>query len=57
MAKNGEGPYECPTVGMQLGGGDVHVGQERTLEGSERQSKPEPLKNGGVNEAEGAFEV
>jgi len=35
IAKNGENPYEHPTVRMQLGGGDVHLGQERALEESE----------------------
>jgi len=57
VAKNDKGPHERPTVGMQLGGGDVHFGQEHALEGSERYPKSEPSKGGGVNEAEGALGV
>jgi len=42
---------------MQLGGGNIHLGQKCALEGSKGQSKPQSSKDGGVDEAEGAFGI
>jgi len=42
---------------MQLGGGNIHLGQKYALEGSKGQLKPQSSEDGGVNEAEGAFGI
>jgi len=45
-------PHECPAVGMELGRGDVELGQQLPLETSERKPKFHFLKQRGVDEAE-----
>ena len=51
-AKDLECPHECPAVGMELGRGDVELGQQLPLEASERKPKFHFLEQCGVDEAE-----
>ena len=51
-AKNLERPHECPAVGMELGGGDVELGQQLPLEVSERKPKFHLLEQRGIDETE-----
>ena len=47
-----ESPYERPAVGMELGGGDVELGEELPFKASEGKPKFHLLEQGGVYEAE-----
>ena len=47
-----ENPYERPAVGMELGGGDVELGEKLPFKASEGKPKFHLLEQGGVYEAE-----
>ena len=51
-AKNLKTPYECPAVGVELGGGCVDLCEEFPLEGRERQAHPNAFKYRLVHEKE-----
>ena len=51
-ANNLVSPDERPTVGMELGGGYVELGQELPLKACEGKPKLDLLEHSGVNEAE-----
>jgi len=52
IAQNVEGPYEGPTVGMQLGRGHVDLCEQRALEPRKWQAKLDPLEDGRIHEEE-----
>ena len=47
-----EGPYERAAVGMELGGGDVELGEKLAFKASEGKPKFHLLEKGGVHKAE-----
>ena len=52
-AENLETPYECPAVGMELGGGCVNFSKEFPLKGCEWEVHPNAFKHHLVHEEEG----
>ena len=52
VAKDGESPHKSPTVGMQLGRGNVHFGEQLPLGASEGEVLPNAFENGLVEEEE-----
>ena len=52
-AENLKTPYKCPTVGMELGGGYVNLGEEFPLEGREWEAHPDAFEHRLVHEEEG----
>ena len=51
--KNLKTPHECPTVGMELGGGSVDFSKKLPFEGSERETHSYALEHRLVHEEEG----
>ena len=52
-AENLEAPYECPAVGMELGGGCVNFRKESPLKGCEGEAHPNAFKHRLVHKEEG----
>ena len=54
VAHDLERPHERPAVGMELGGGNVELGEKLPFKASEGKPKFHLLEQGCVNEAEGS---
>jgi len=52
-AKNLKAPHECPTVGMELGGGGIDFGEEFPFKGGEWETHSYAFEHGLVHEEEG----